>query len=203
MQDEILVNGKKMYAVKVGETKFECFTGIKDGVLTEYDEDGMKLYILLNKPTIEEMESVSSKGSFEISFSYIEGCGILQYKFGSMPWCDCVFEPRLYKKANFPDLIKEKGKGLGLYVFLIDPSAGGLVKGLRVIGLGREFSMKLIEWCTRTQGMPFYKDRHNQKVDSIMENYDTKDILKQSLFRWKIGNKGDGNERKPIDRETI
>lgn len=201
--EKVLINGEWRYAVKVGETKFNEFAGMGDGVLTEYNEDGLKLYFILNRPTSEEKESVSSSGSFEISFSYVEGCGVLQYKFGSLPWSDCIFEPRLYgKNVDYPDLEKEEGKGLGLYIFLIDPSKGGLVEGLRVIGLGRDFSLKFIEWCNKVKGMPFNIEKHNKSAEMIMKEYDGQDLLRRSLFRWKSGSAGDGKERSPMDRDT-
>lgn len=198
----LYVNGELRHGIEAGKTKIDTFAYMNDGVLTEYNNsDGLTLYMILNNPTEEERENMSSNNGFEISVSIIEGVMFVQYKFGCMPWSDCVFEPRLYSEnLEFPDLDKNEKLGLALNILLINPAKGGLVEYLRVIGLGHNFSKSFIEQCNLLRLSPFNKDLHNMKVSRLMNQYDTRDILDESKFRWKLGDDGNGNERKPLTR---
>lgn len=202
MENKIVIDGVERYGVEVGKTKFENLAKVGDGNLLEYNNhDGLTLYVIMNNPTEEEKKSVSMAGDFEIAFTYLRGCGFVSLKFGSLPWGDCVFEPRLYgEELEFPDLEKEPAKGLGLYIMLIDSAKGGLVEGLRVVGLGREFSFKFIDWCKKQMSLPFNKEQHNRSIDAVFSLYDTKALVKQSSFRWKLGAGENGNERKALNR---
>lgn len=196
----LYIDGKILHGIEAGKTHIKQFANMGDGVLTEYNEhDGLTAYIILNNPNEEEKRNISSESQFEISVSVIEGVLFIQYKFGAMPLCDCVFEPRLYQSINFPDLSNEN-KGLALNIMLVDPQKEGLVEYMRIIGLGHEFSKKLIEQCNILKLSPFNKDYHNRKITRLMNEYDSRDIYDEKKFSWKLNDKGNGNERNPLTR---
>lgn len=188
---------------EVGVTKIDHFANMGDGFFLDWNnESGFFLYSIFNNPSAKEIKSVSTGGEeIEIAFTEMQGVGFLCIKFQSLFWSDCVFEPRLYEeKPKFPKLAKEKG--LGLYIVMIDPSKGGLVVGMRAIGLGHDFSEKLIAWCDEKCNYPFAKDKYIKNIESVQTMYSSTQLAKKALFRYSVSaNSGSGNERNAINRE--
>ena len=177
------------FAYETGKTKFPQFAYTGDGYLLEYDNnDGLKLFVLLNNPTPYEKHCIADatdKGdTFLISFTEIEGIGFTSFRFGTM-WGDCCFEPRLYNhELDFPTLTEDKG--LALHIILVNPAEGGLIEGMRLIGLQHDFSQKFIDWCKEIVKKPFDKEEQKETISRIFSAYDTNALLKHSMFSWEL-----------------
>jgi hypothetical protein len=192
--------------IETGKSRLSMFDGVGDGYLIEYDESsGFNLYVLLNRVTGEELEAFKPKNYFEIAFTQIYDCGVVCLKFGSMPWGDANFEPRLYTyPLSYPILDEHTTEGLAFNVIVVDPSENGLVKSIRMIGLGHEFSMKFIEWCKNqynTKTADFDKEKYYAKTIKIREDYTTNELVAKASFRWKLYGGEEKRERDALSRD--
>jgi hypothetical protein len=199
------VDEKEYVLWESGKTTIGKFAGHEDCFILDWNVDnGLVLYCVLGSPTPDEIEAVSSSGSrFEITFTELSGCGFLALKFGSMPWGDCTFDPRVYTSPiDLPDLRQTPGIGISLNIVLVDSNAGGLIRGLRLIGLGHQFSMKFADWCeSKEQERPsFSKQEHDAAIRRVQGAYSSKKLSELSLFRWHTGD-SEGKERKPVSRD--
>lgn len=169
-----------------GETKLERFAGETDGYQLEFDNNnGLLLFVLFSNPTEEERRKVIEAGSIEFAFAERRDCGLMEIKFEGLNWGDCPFEPRLYDtKREYPEL--DGKEGLKLTIVLIDPAKGGMIVGMRLLGLGHEFSQKFIRWCKSVEEKPFDKEEYHKKLDYVYRTYSVKDLVKNSLFKWKL-----------------
>lgn len=159
----------------------------------------------MNNPSLQEIESiVHTNSEFEIAFSNVNDCGFISVRFGKMPWGDCTFEPRLYKSLEIPNYEEMPKQGMGFTIVLVDPSEGGLVKGIRVIGLGHDFSVRFGKWCNETfekNDKTFTKERHYSNVDEIRKKYTSDELQSKAQFRWRLGNEGESKERNAINHD--
>ena len=200
------VDEKEYELWESGKTKISKLANCGDGYLLEWDENnGMMFFAILNKPSKEEIEEISRGGGrFEIGFTELRDCGFATVKFGSLPWGDCTFEPRLYPRIDFPNYEAMPNIGMTLHIILVDPSEGGLIKGIRMIGLGHNFSTKFVEWCEgkekKREGWTAQK--HDEAIREVHNMYSSKKLHELSLFRWKT-TEGEGNEKKPASKEDF
>lgn len=176
-----------MGLLEVNKTKLPSLKGKPDGYLMEWDElDGFTLFVLFYKPTAEEIALMKAQMPFEIAFTELYDCGVISLKFAGLDWGDCSFEPRLYKKFIPIDCTKDKSQGIKLNIILVDTS-NGIVKGLRIVGLGNDFSCKLMNWCedkwNKKEG--FTKERHFENMERVQRNYTSRELQKMASFRWK------------------
>ena len=87
--------------------------------------------------------------------------GIVEIKFEGLNWGDCPFEPRLYEtKRDYPEL--DGKEGLKMTIALINPAKGGLIEGMRILGLGHDFSQKFIKWCRSVEAKRFDKEEYHK-----------------------------------------
>ncbi len=181
--------------------RIEKFDGAGDGYLIEYDDaSGFICYCLLNNITTEELNAFSVNSSFEIAFTEINKCGMVCLKFGSMPWGDACFEPCLYQKYEFPNV--ENNMGIAFTIVVVEPNNGGVIKSIRTIGLGHEFSRKFIEWCVShyNEKTTFDKKTYMNNLNALFARYSSRELANMAFFRWKLKNIGNGNERNVKDR---
>lgn len=169
-----------------GETKIEKFANESDGYVLEFDNNnGLMLFVLFENPTAEEKRKVIEGGSIEFAFAERRDCGIMEVKFEGLNWGDCPFEPRLYStKREYPELVE--AEGLKLTVVLINPAKGGLIEGIRLLGLGHDFSNSFIKWCKSVENKPFDEAEYHKKLDYVFRTYGVKELVKNSLFKWKL-----------------
>lgn len=176
-----------MEMFEVDKTKLLNMKGKPDGYLMEWSElDGLTLFVLLYKPTPGEIESMKAQMPFEIAFTELYDCGVISLKFAGFDWGDCSFEPRLYKEFIPIDCSKDKSQGIKLNIVLVDTS-NGMIRGLRMVGLGNDFSCRLMKWCEEkwNQKEGFSKEKHFESMRRIQKNYSTRELQKMASFRWK------------------
>lgn len=183
------------------------FDGFGDGFLLDYNEDsGFNLYACLNKITSAELSQFENLSSFEIAFTEIEDCGFLCFKFGNLPWSDANFEPRLYSyPLSYPIIDPTSSVGIALNVVVIDPHQQGIIKSIRLIGLGHDFSVKFIEWCINhynTKTSDFSAEIYDYKRNAVYQRYSTRELVEKALFKWKMNNCGENKERKAIEHNV-
>lgn len=175
----------------VGVTKFEKLGNFITGYLLEYNEySGLMFYAILPNPTEEERKSISESNDLDVALTILYDCMFLSIKFKDLPWGDCCFEPNLYKEElTFPNLEERPEEGLALNIFLVDSARGGLLTGMRAVGLGRKLSLKFIEYCKKRTEKPFTeadKKKYHETVDYVHRNFTSKELIKLNDVMWKL-----------------
>lgn len=132
-------NGIERYAVGQKNEKWKQH----DGFLIEYgNSNGFVLYVFLSKPTAAEKAAVIESDLPEVGFSVKNGIGLFTFRFGAMLG-EAAYYPGLYKDMKAEMDVRNP---LHILVFLIDGSIGEL-QGIRLIGMGRDFSRSVAVWC--------------------------------------------------------
>lgn len=166
------------------------YANMGDGYLLDYNEvTGFTLYCFLNHISPVELECISSsKSDFEITFTDIKGCGFITLTFGALPIGDCVFDPRLYKNERFifEEINNSNTMGVAFNIVVVDPSRNGLIRGMRVIGLDRAFSLEFLDWCRKTAEKSITKTENNAIVDEVFAKYSSNDIKRMATSKWKL-----------------
>ena len=191
IKDKYTIEGKEYLHIETNVTKLAQFSNIGDGYLLEWNDDGgLMLYVLMDNPSPLEIDNViSTNKSFEIRFAEIMDCGCIAIKFGALPWGDCTFEPRIVDEMTFPNCEENETQGLALNIIMVDTSKGGLVVGIRILGMGNHFSQKFSKWCVEkreNKSPEFTKQYHYNQVDKVRSRYSILDIAKYAQFRWKL-----------------
>lgn len=168
-----------------GVTKYEQFANVNDKYQIEYDNEcGFRLYAILSNPYPNEIESMIGNSDFAMTFTVIEGIGILSFIFDTIVG-DCVLDPHYCGDGKPMDEIPY-GKGFSLHIFIIDSMQGGLVKGMRAIGLGTELCNRIREWYNEELKKPFDKEKHLATVNKIYQKYSRYDIIVRCRASWSL-----------------
>lgn len=187
------MNSKDMTIInlEVNKSKIEQCANAGDGYSLQYnDVSGFMFYILLSNPSPLEIKAVSTSGYYEITFTDINDTAFFTFNFNNVLVGDCTFEPRLYDTdCNFPDFRKSPNEGIALNIVLVDTAKGGLVRGLRIIGLDNDFSIKVIDWCEKAQKNRegFTEDKHDWAIKAVHYKYTTEKLNKISKYRTSKG----------------
>jgi len=171
--------------IMAGVTKYEQFANMNDAYQIEYNNVcGFKLYAVLSNPSPNEIENMIGNSDFTMSFSVIEEIGILSFMFDTMVG-DCILEPHICGDNEPMDVIPT-GRGIALNIIVIDSTQGGLVRGMRAIGLGEELSNNIREWYNEEFKKPFDKGKHIDTVNKIYQKYSPYDIIVRCRASWSL-----------------
>lgn len=85
---------------------------------------------------------------------------------------------------SFPKVEADKGYTL---TFLLVDATSSVVKGIRYISLGNKFSEELYKAVMFDIDKPLVVPIYNAKLQGIYSRYSTKDLVKLSRYRYKIG----------------
>lgn len=156
----------------------------REGMQFDIQDSGALLVVHIPSPTKKEIMEIR-KGSFEIKSFAFSNVIMLMTKFGSLDWLDAPYTPHLSQNLTgfSPDLALPES-GLSLFIVLVD-SATGEIKGIRLIGLGHNFSISLVKDTLELWKKHFELRTYNQSVDKIFSGYSTKDLVRLASNRWK------------------
>ena len=85
---------------------------------------------------------------------------------------------------SFPKVEADKGYTL---TFLLVDATSSVVKGIRYISLGNKFSEELYKAVMFDIDKTLVVHIYNAKLQGIYSRYSTKDLVKLSRYRYKIG----------------
>ena len=161
-----------MNAIKVGE-RLPLFKHI-EGVFVDIGESGVTIFFSFFEPTSKELESFTSRSSFKIRSGVIDNILFFTLKPGSLLWSDAYWIP-----GNDPVRLQKAGddRGIALTLVLIDAYTS-VVKKIRMIGLGTEFSRVLKE---QTDFIMKYKRGSFQegvfRAKNVQDLYSTEELV--------------------------
>lgn len=173
-----------MKALIVGEPLEENKRKYAEGLIFDTGKSGAKLLIFFNSPTSKEIDSVKN-ADIELRLCVLNDIIFILSKVGTNPWMDSPYSVHLakYKLEDLPET-EQLNSGYGLPIILIDANTG-IVKVIRYIGLSTEFSQKLNQEINKQYSLPFSEGKYHMSLNRIFNNYNTKDLLKYSIARYK------------------
>lgn len=172
-----------MELLKVGEV-FAPLAGREEGVIFEAYGDGYILAYNFNNPTAEEIKAVSSQQSFEIRALRMKEVIWILSKCGSLAWADAPYSPHL---STLDGLIRPIGEGLGTSLLLLMLDARtGIIKNLRLIGLGHKFSLELFDEIGETLKEPFDINEQRANITATMMAYSTRALADRAGIRYRL-----------------
>ena len=175
-------------ALEVGKPFEPGKTNYPEGVKFDFTEGGLVLLLFFAGPTEEEVEAVRA-GGFKIGFfdiaildndTFKGNIIFLVFKFGDLPWMDVPFTIHL-AQCKAPAEIEE-GLGYGLQVLLID-AATGVLKGIRLVGLGTEWSRNFRQAILEQEAAGFDRRAYDAEIQRTYKMYRTRELVKMVEYR--------------------
>lgn len=164
--------------------KLPAVSGKPEGVFFDIADDGAQLILNFARPTQREINAVQSSQPFDIKFVRLGDIIWMLTKCGSLAWCDAPYTPHLSPNLTKLDL-PEEGQGLALIVILVD-AATNTIKHLRAIGLGTDFSCKLISEIADIWSKPFNAAEYDAELSRVMGAYQTDALVKMARTYYKV-----------------
>lgn len=158
----------------------QCFVKI------DYDNQWRLMAGMPNLKSSEVRDFES--GELQIGMADIDNKIFIVYKFGSQPWGDTPYDPRLLLEPFEYPQIKDRSLGAPLCVELYD-SATGVLKVLRLLGLPNELSNNLHFRCTELAALGRITRATNERqVAQIYQKFrNSEDMLKHVDKIYTIG----------------
>lgn len=147
-------------------------THYKEAVKFEFTKAGPVLLLFFDAPTPKEIDSVAG-GDLRIGFDEKNEIIFLLLKFEGMPWMDAPYSIHLSPPVDLAEV--EEGTGYGLQIFLVDSSTG-ILKAMRIIGLGTEWSRRFKEAVERQRETAFDAGIYDAKIQNIYRSFTPKDL---------------------------
>ena len=171
-----------MVASEVGKKSPVTMT---EGVRFDLSSAGATLIYAFDAPTTDEVAQVRSGNGFEIRFAEINDILWVTTKCGNLEWTDAPYNPRL--SSGLPDPDFADGEGIALTFVLID-SATGIVKAVRLIGLGNRFSHYLTEKALELREKTMTMTDAVRSINQTMNMYDSRQLasLASSQARFRL-----------------
>ena len=160
------------------------FIGHDEGIIFDMADDGARVMVFFNKPTIDEVEQFKSSHNFEIRFVQLYNVIMITTKIGSLNWMDAPYTPHLSKSLTKYQLPQE-GQGLGLQLYLID-SSNGQIKTIRLLGLSEKFTKSLFGTLMEEKVKEFDKMEYQNNMNRIFSTYPTKKLVVMSKDYFKM-----------------
>lgn len=171
-----------MMNLEVGKP-YPLIAGRGEGVIFDIDDDGAKMFILLDRPTEREIAAVRSGQPFQLKLLEKDGILWILSKCGDMQWMDAPYNPRasIYTHLEQP----ESGQGLALRLVMAD-SRTAVVKHIRLIGLDEKFSHALIEAADRLRNTPMDWQETQRSISATMLRYQTKELVSMAAHSFRL-----------------
>lgn len=170
---------------EVGQ-KYSNLRTKQDGFVLEYDA-GFILYAMLNGVSSEEKKQFETSMPLAVTITTIADISFFGFRFGNLPWADCPFSPALYsgvgRNISFPEL--GEADGIALMVLLVDSSSGELLHS-RVVGLGHDFSKKVLGWAKIAIEKPMSIKEYQDRMNRVYQKYSTEQLVAMADYRWTL-----------------
>jgi hypothetical protein len=158
---------------------------VQEGCTMSYDASGPVLLISLAGLTKVEASKLQ-RGEMELAvFEKDEILFLLVNIPGVLDWSDAPFHMGLYPDGRqLPAEEIPDGGGWGLTIIGVEAKSG-MVKSLRLIGLGTEISREMFR-IIRAQGKTTQVEQHNRIAKTYRE-YDCEKMVQKATARHKVG----------------
>ncbi len=158
--------------------KFPEFYRRPEGAYFVADDSGILLVYNYRMPTEKELNAVKADKPAEFRFLIENDAFFFLSKFGGLSWNDSPFNPLLNREFGYqPPTDPAKGY---LMTFVMVDAASNIIKHIRVIGLGHDFSVKLCD--TLNSFFDREENAHIESKEKLQEINDRRVALTYDLY---------------------
>ena len=155
--------------------------GLGEGARFDIGPGGAALVYAFDSPAPGEVGAMSSGQPFEIRFLTIDGIIWILSKCGGLEWTDAPYNPRLSSGMPVLETVAA-GAGLGLTLVMLD-SRDAVVKSARLIGLGTDFSRRLLLEAAAVRQTAMTMNEAAASIGRTMARYPT-ERLADMAHKW-------------------
>lgn len=170
--------------LSVGE-EFLPIWGRPEGIYINVDAGGILLVYNFANPTQSEVDQMNAGKPFEIRFTRVGDALYILTKCGNLNWTDAPYNPHLSRQPELQP-ITDDVVGYALTLLMVD-AATCVIKSIRMIGLGNEFSKALKTEIDSLLDDPFSPERYAQQLRANNMAFSTTELVQMSTNCWKIG----------------
>ncbi len=159
----------------------KCYTpalGLGEGARFGIGSDGATLMYGFDRPTPAEVAATKAGQGFEIRFVTVGGIIWILSKCGNLSWVDSPYNPRLSSGILDPGSIAD-GEGLMLTLVMLD-SRDAVVKSIRAIGLGTDFSRRLLAEAFNVRQQAMTVRDASMSIQAVMLAYPTNRLVQMA-----------------------
>lgn len=152
----------------------------------QYAKGEHHLLLFFRDPSDEEIKAVKSSPA-EFALVVEQDIISLLYHFESIPWSDTAYTWHMVP-ADQRTLPVDVPAGLGalMTIILIDASTG-IVKAIRAVSLGTDFTNALHKAIREQAGKPFDRERYDDQLNKLFVRYPTHMLLTRAIARYTAG----------------
>lgn len=175
-------SGKKTYS---RGTKYDEFAVKGNNCFAQLNKDGLTFFLLLKKPTADELSELGSGQAVKLYLSEYAGIGCLFVRFGKMLF-DFPVHPRTItdmKKEDIRDCLNNNM--LTLHVLVFDSTDGTLVL-IRECQILSGFSVAFIEWLQSNYNNEISVSEMQKLYDAYCSEFSADEIIDQASFSGTI-----------------
>lgn len=172
--------------LEVGQLFEPGKTRYQECIKFECTQSGPMLLMFFDQPSNKEVDYIKS-GKFQTKFYEYEEVIFMLFKFGSLSWIDAPYSVHLSQPFEFAEELEQENIGLGLQIYLIDATTG-ILKAMRLIGLGHDYSLKLRDAILKQKGKAFDLDAYDFKISEIYKRYNTDQLADFARWYYKTEN---------------
>lgn len=163
----------------VFEVGKQTFPPSDDAVRFDMADDGATLLYQMSKPSKREVKSFQSTAEF--AFVMIQGVIYFLSRFGYLDWNDAPYHRALSKKLTRTMTITD-GSGLALRCLLVDAESGILLHQ-RLIGLGTDFSIALVDEVERQPSL--LPADYDAKINAAYALYSSDQMAGMAKYKFR------------------
>lgn len=159
------------------------YLGHSDGLKFTIDNEGSYLTILLDRPTMEEIEAITS--FVEMQMTCFPNCLWFTFRFGNLDWMEAPFNP-YFCADNADDLIADLKKACAkIKITLLDTSTAEVCfEGNAEIP--EPFQSGMAVGCEMLLMQEPDKDGYYSFIDQLQNTYDTAELAKTALLKCEV-----------------
>jgi hypothetical protein len=150
-------------------------------------DDGCTLYVCFSHPTEKEIINVEH-GQFECAFAEEGDIILMFFKYGTHNWMDapysCKLEVDVFGHYDLP-VDPRPGEGVAFTTVLVDAD-NGVVKVLRLIGLGHEFTKEMFKAIREQLARPWVGRQEYERQVQHLFRRPTSELVNTAIARWKL-----------------
>lgn len=174
-----------MHQLEVGGYLYGQPRPMKDCCILNYDQAGPTLVIAMTGMTAKEAKNIR-QGKMEFALFEKEDILFLLVRIpGTMDWSDAPFHIGLYRDGRQVPVEIPDGAGWGLTVIGVD-ARNGMIKAIRLIGLGTDFSRKMIEIIKKQEGIRVSQVDYHNRVNRLYREYDCERMARQAVATYRV-----------------
>lgn len=171
-------------SLEVGKA-YPLYTTSKDVCVAKFGEYGLSFHLFLADVSHDELFSLQSGSSIEISMSEIAGVGFFVSQIGAFMF-ECPFHPCIGVNVGKNDVRRCLSNQMMPLSLLLFNRRNGVLLMARQLWLSENFTDLLCTWIEEQYGSELRKDEVDRIATEVFSVYKSAEIKEQALFHCEV-----------------